>query len=74
MSSDDDPFKMILLIFGFFGVIILLNFLITPQTGEIGGYSITMPGISWIGLSAFAIMALILYVKKSLGLYLEITW
>jgi hypothetical protein len=74
MSSDDDPFKMILLIFGFFGVIILLNFLITPQTGEIGGYSITMLGISWIGLSAFAIMALILYVKKSLGLYLEITW
>ena len=68
MFSDDESFNIfvifMVLIFGIFGGMILLHFLTSPQTGDIGGYSITMPGIAWIGLPAFAIIALILYVKN----------
>ena len=42
---------------------ILLLFLITPQTGSIAGYPITMPGIGWVGLAAFAVIALFFFFK-----------
>ncbi|MFA4934345.1 MAG: hypothetical protein WC568_00770 [Candidatus Methanoperedens sp.] len=43
--------------------ILLVMFLITPQTGNIAGYSITMPGIGWVGVAAFAVIALFLFFK-----------
>ncbi|MBP1908446.1 hypothetical protein [Methanolobus bombayensis] len=68
MFSDDESFNVfvifLVVIFGVFGGMILLNFLTTPQTGDIAGHSVTMPGIAWIGLPAFAIIVLILYVKN----------
>jgi hypothetical protein len=68
MYSDDDSFKIVIILFllmcGFFGILIVLHFLTTPQTGDIAGYSITMPGIAWMGVPAFAIITLILYVKN----------
>ncbi|HEY9205285.1 MAG TPA: hypothetical protein VIO58_05135 [Candidatus Methanoperedens sp.] len=43
--------------------VLLVLFLISPQTGNIAGYSITMPGIGWLGLAAFAVIALFLFFK-----------
>lgn len=68
MYSDDDSFNIVIMLIlsmcGFFGIFIILHFLTTSQTGNIAGYSITMPGIAWIGVPAFAIITLILYVKN----------
>ena len=47
---DDDPentLKIFGLVFIFFIVIILVIFLTSSHTGNIAGYSITMPGIAW---------------------------
>lgn len=66
MYSDDDSYViwMILFFVGLFIVVVILNFLTSPQTGNIAGYQITMPGLAWIGVPAFAILALILYAKN----------
>lgn len=68
MYSDDDSLTVVVWMFliagGFLFLIVILKFLTSPQTGSIAGYPITMPGFAWIGLSAFAILALITYVKN----------
>ena len=64
----DDDFEVALKMFGigilFFIIIIVVVFLTSSQTGNIAGYSITMPGIAWIGVPAFLVLVLILYVKN----------
>jgi hypothetical protein len=66
MYSDDDSsiIWMIFIALGFVLLVVIIDFLTSPQTGSIAGYPITMPGFAWIGLSAFAILALITYVKN----------
>lgn len=41
----------------------LVMFLITPHTGNIAGYSITLPGIAWVAVAVFAVIALYLFFK-----------
>ena len=64
----DDEFKilagMVGLVLLVFFVLIILNFLTSSQTGQIAGYSIIMPGIAWVGVPAFSVLVLILYVKS----------
>jgi hypothetical protein len=38
-------------------------FLITPHTGNIAGYSVTLPMIAWVALAVFAVIALYLFFK-----------
>jgi len=71
MNGDDEYFRaikyfIILVCLGlvFLIVMILSNFLFNPQTGNVAGYPITMPGIAWIGVPAFLLLILILYTKN----------
>jgi len=68
MYSDDESFKAVVIMFvftaAFIGIMIILDFLTSSQTGNIAGYTITMPGVAWIGVPIFGIITLILYVKK----------
>jgi len=70
MNGDDEYFKVIkwfviILVVSFLVLIvtIFLNFLFSPQTGNVAGYPITMPGIAWIGVPVFLIIVLIVYAK-----------
>ena len=54
----------VIMVFAAIGGFLLLDFLINTQTGNIAGYQISMPGIAWIGVPAFSILALIIYVKN----------
>ena len=71
MNGDDEYFIVIkcfiiLVCVGlvFLIAMLLLNFLFNPQTGNVAGYPITMPGIAWIGVPAFLLLILILYTKN----------
>ena len=70
MNENGDELKtvliMVLVVFACIGGLLLLDFLTTTQTGNIAGYQINMPGIAWIGVPAFSILVLILYVKHRL--------
>ena len=57
-------FYFVLVFVGFIVILEIVNFLTTPQTGNIGGYPITMPGFTWVGMAAFFVVSLILYVKS----------
>lgn len=70
MNGDDEYSKVIkwfaILVVSFLVfliVMIFLNFLFSPQTGNVAGYQITMPGIAWIGVPVFLIIVLIVYAK-----------
>ena len=54
----------VIMVFAVIVGLLLLDFLINIQTGNIAGYQISMPGITWIGIPAFSILALIIYVKN----------
>jgi hypothetical protein len=60
MSEEGD---LIVYFVGAVVVIFIVLFLITPHTGNIAGYSITLPGIAWVGVAAFAVIALFLFFK-----------
>ena len=64
----DDEFKIFVGMVGLavlvFSGLIILNFLTSSQTGQIAGYSISMPGIAWVGVPAFIVLVLILYAKN----------
>ena len=64
----DDEFKIFAGMVGLavlvFSGLIILNFLTSSQTGQIAGYSISMPGIAWVGVPAFIVLVLILYAKN----------
>ena len=68
MNGDGEELRIVIIMFivagALIGGLLLLNFIISPQTGNIAGYQITMPGIAWIGVPIFLILVLILYVKN----------
>lgn len=65
MSEDSEVFiKIFVLTILFFFGLLIIDFLVSPHTGNVAGYPIIMPGIAWIGVPAFLIIVLILYVKN----------
>ena len=65
MNEDSDAvIKIIGLVILFLLGILIVDFLVSSQTGNIAGYQITMPGIAWIAVPAFVIIVLILYAKN----------
>ena len=68
MNGDGEELRIVIIMFivagALIGGLLLLNFIISPQTGNIAGYQITMPGISWIGVPIILVIVLILYVKN----------
>ncbi|MDW7776253.1 MAG: hypothetical protein SCH39_07975 [Methanosarcinales archaeon] len=68
MNENGDELRIVIIMFlvafAFLGGLLLLDFFISPQTGNIAGYPITMPGIAWLGVPIFLIIVMILYVKN----------
>lgn len=68
MDGDENPLKIVfiiaLIVFAFIGGLIFLDFLVHPQTGNIAGFPITMPGVAWVGVPIVLVIVLILYVKS----------
>lgn len=60
MSEEGD---LIVIAVGAALAVIFVLFLITPHTGNIAGYSITLPGIGWVAVAAFSVLALFLFFK-----------
>jgi len=68
MNESGEELRIVIILMlvagAFLGGLLLLDFLISPQTGNIAGYPITMPGIAWLGVPIILIIVMILYAKN----------